>query len=114
MLHTSQTCHNPLHVWGRGSPAQAHWTLRELPRAQQTGPVSIAQMCTRLLHMSVIPMSTRDGGGGRGHSGCVGSSPESVPSGWKSLSDAVPFLTPPKAIKVLQVKQGSQDMAALM
>lgn len=43
--------------------------------------------------------------GGTHACGYVGSSSESIHSGGKNLSHAATFLTPPKAVEVLQVKQ---------
>lgn len=85
---------------------------RNDPDPQQIQSVPIPQRCTGLCcaHEHLCDAS------GRGIHVCgyVRSSPERICSGWKSLSHAAAFMTLPKAIEVLQVKQGSQDMTALM
>lgn len=82
------------------------------PDLQQIWPDPIPQRCTEPLCACEHPCDASR----RGIHVCgyVGSSPERVCAGWKSLSHAAAFLTLSKAVEVLQVKQGSQDMTALM
>lgn len=105
--------HSPLHSWGGGNPAEAHQALRGIAQtpANRTcsHPTEAHQAATRerlrcwwkrlLMQWAVLGQVLRAFiQGGRA---CV-------------VLSATPFPSPPKAIKVLQVKQGSQDMAALM